>query len=79
MFTNKKNTVKNKKTKLDKILFGIIALSMIVLFIIDLFESIIPDENYQLKILISIVSVLSTFLQYFRFYGIRNFLLLQIT
>ena len=65
--------LKLKHTIFDKVIFILTSLVSVTLFIFDLIKDLIPDEQWELKILIAIIGTLSSFFSIMSFYWDKKF------
>lgn len=68
------NKKKFKRTIVDKIIFILLAVSMTIVFIWDIVKDFIPDEYWQLKLLIIVCGALSGFFTILSFFFDKKFL-----
>ena len=66
-----KNRVKH--SVIDKILFCLLAIASFVVFVWDMFKDLIPEEHWQIKLLIAIVGTLSGFFTVLSFLWDKKF------
>ncbi len=59
---------KPKHTIIDKIVFSLTSIVSLTFFVLDIVKDLIPDEQWELKILIAIVGTLSGFFSIMSFY-----------
>lgn len=72
--SNKENKQKKiKRSKIDKILFILLSIAAVVVFVWDIIKDFIPNEYWQLKLLVMIVGALSGFFGVLSFFWDKKF------